>query len=148
MEKILHGLEGVICFMDDVLVYGKDQNQHWERLRLVPERVRASAMVLEWEKFEFTPGSVKFLGHLVGGDGIPPDPDKVKAFREMEPPNNKKKARRFMGMVNYLSRFSANLAEVSVPIYTVTGKNSEWVMGLRSAGRERLVSVAAQISVF
>ena len=43
---------------------------------------------------------MKFLGHLMGGDGIQPDPDKVKAIREMAPPNNKKEARRFMGTVN------------------------------------------------
>ena len=89
---------------------------------MVLERVKASGMMLKREKCEFARSSVKFLRHLVGGDGIQPDLDKIRAIREMEPPSNKKEARRFMGMVNYLSKFSANLAEVSVPIYTVTSK--------------------------
>ena len=47
----------------------------------------------------------------------------------MDPPSDKKEARRFLGMVNYLSKFSKSLAELSVPIYAVVGKKSEWYWG-------------------
>jgi len=130
MEKILLGLEGVICLMDDVLVFADDSYTHWRRLREVLNRIEKSGMTLRKDKCEFGVQSVKFLGHLVSSDGIKPDPEKVKAIMEMNPPCNKKEARRFMGMVNYLSKFSKNLSELCVPIFSVMGQKSEWYWGV------------------
>jgi hypothetical protein len=129
MEKILHGLEGVVCMIDDVLVYGANADEHWLRLRKVLERIAASGMTLKKEKCEFGLPEVKFLGHVVSSEGVKLDPDKVKAICGMSPPTNKTEARRLMGMVNYLNKFGKNLAELSVPIYKITGARSEWFWG-------------------
>jgi transposase InsO family protein len=126
MERILDGLEGVICFMDDVLVFGSSAEQHWARLRSVLNRISNSGVTLKREKCEFGSDKVKFLGHVVSQKGIEPDPDKVSAITEMQPPTCKKEARRLMGMVNYLSKFSMNLAKYSKPIYAVLGAKCEW----------------------
>lgn len=127
MEKILAGLPGVVCMMDDVLVYGGDADEHWSRLRDVLNRIQNSGMTLRKDKCEFGSHEVKFLGHVISACGIKPDPDKVKAIREMNPPTNKKEARRFIGMVNYLNKFSSKLAELCVPIFSIMGKKSEWL---------------------
>ena len=129
MEKILEGLEGVVCLMDDVLVYADDVETHWERLRTVLNKISESGMTLRKDKCVFASKTVKFLGHIVSGDGIKPDPEKVKAIVEMSPPTNKKEARRFMGMVNYLSKFSKKLSGFCVPIYAVSGQKSVWHWG-------------------
>jgi hypothetical protein len=129
MEKILQGLQGVICMMDDVLVFGKDETEHWRRLRAVLERIKASGMTLSREKCEFGVDSIKFLGHLVSVEGVKVDPDKVKAICDLTPPTCKKEARRFVGMVNYLNKFSGKLASLSSCIYEVTGSQSEWYWG-------------------
>jgi hypothetical protein len=130
MEKILEGLEGVVCLMDDVLVFAKDQNTHWQRLRAVLSRIYNAGMTLRKDKCEFGCQSVRFLGHIVSGEGVKPDPSKVQAIVDMNPPTSKKDARRFMGMVNYLSKFSKRLSEFSVPIYAISGQKSAWFWGI------------------
>ena len=126
MEKILSGLEGVVCLMDDVLIYGRNEAQHWDRVQSVLERIQGAGMTLKKEKCEFARTEISFLGHIVSGDGIKPHPAKVTAILEMKPPSTKKEARRFMGMVNYLSKFSMGLANMAAPINSVTGHSSEW----------------------
>ena len=88
MSRILSGLEGVLCQMDDVLVFGKDQSEHDQRLTAVLERIEAAGATLNPEKCEFGRSELKFLGHVVNGDGIHADPDKTSAIREMAPPTN------------------------------------------------------------
>ena len=70
MSKILEGLDGVVCLMDNVLVFGKDQKEHNLRLRQVLERVEAAKVTLNPTRCEFTKSSVKFLGHLIDRHGI------------------------------------------------------------------------------
>ena len=127
MSKILKGLEGVVCMMDDILVYGESETQHWERLRAVLNRIKESGMTLQKEKCEFGLTSVKFLGHVVSNEGVKLDPDKVKAICDLKPPSCKKEGRRLMGMVNYLNKFCEKLAEYSAPIYSVIGSKAEWL---------------------
>jgi hypothetical protein len=129
MEKILHGLPGVICLMDDVLVYGVNEKEHWARLRTVLQCISRSGMTLRKEKCEFGCREVKFLGHIISGVGVKPDPDKIKAIVDMCAPTTKKEARRFLGMVNYLSKFSSKLAELCAPINALTGSKSSWWWG-------------------
>ena len=45
MEKILFGLDGVICMMDDILIFGRDQDEHWKRLKLVLEQIHGAGMI-------------------------------------------------------------------------------------------------------
>lgn len=129
MEKILHGLKGVICLMDDILVFGKNPTQHWQRLGEVLKRIEQSGIKLKKEKCEFGCNEIKFLGHLVSGTGVKPDPDKIKAITEMQPPSNKTEARRFIGMSNYLLKFSKQMAELCAPINAVSGSKTEWFWG-------------------
>lgn len=60
------------------------------------------------DKFAVT--EVKFLGHVVSGEGIRPDPNKIRAIRGMPPPKDVADVKRFMGMVNYVGKFSPNIA--------------------------------------
>ena len=140
MEKILKNAEGVVCFMDDVLVFGPDQPTHWQRVKTVLERVSAAGMTLRKDKCQFGVESVCFLGHLLSGIGIQPDPEKVRAIREMNPPRCSREAKRFIGMVNYLSKFSKKLAELCVPIYSVMGKRN-WYWGVDQQKAFDLVKV-------
>lgn len=129
MEKILYGLEGVICMMDDVLVFGKSESEHWVRLKLVLGRIQDAGMTLKREKCEFGVPEVKFLGHVVSMEGIKLDPDKAKAIFDLAPPTCLTEGRRLMGMVNYLNKFSKKLAEYGAPIYEVLGSPSRWYWG-------------------
>eukprot|EP00731_Ephydatia_muelleri_P017050 Em0010g148a len=65
MAVILEGLEGVLCLVDDVLVFGSDQQEHDRRLRGVLERLNKARVTLNAEKCAFSRKEIKFLGHVV-----------------------------------------------------------------------------------
>ena len=66
IEKLLVDLEeGVICIMDDILVFGNTPHEHWQRLKMVLQRKSEAKMTLKKEKCKFGMTSVKFLGHVI-----------------------------------------------------------------------------------
>lgn len=95
-------LPGVLCLMDDVLVFGQDQEEHDARLLEVLQRIKSTGVTLNPAKCEFGKTSLKFLGHLIDQTGIRADPDKTAAIQKMKPPTNVSELRRFLGMVNSL----------------------------------------------
>ena len=129
MSKILAGLEGVVCQMDDVLVFGSDRAQHNARLLAVLKRIESAGATLNAQKCVFGVTSVNFLGHVIDQTGIRADPEKTLAIQQMKPPTTVPELRRFMGMVNQLGKFTPNLAQLSQPLRELLGKNSTWVWG-------------------
>ena len=129
MSAILSGLEGFVCQMDVVLVFGKDQKEHDTPLTAVLKRIEASGATLNPQKCEFSCKTLKFLGHLVDAEGVRADPSKTAAIREMSPPTNVPELRRFMGMVNQIGKFSQNLATLTQPLRELLSKKHAWVWG-------------------
>ena len=88
MSKILTGLDGVVCMIDDVLIHGKTAQEHDQRLVAVLDRLRKAKVTLNKEKCEFSKHSVRFLGQIIDPSGIRADPDKVQAIQDMKEPEN------------------------------------------------------------
>ena len=88
MSEILAGPEGVLCQMDDVLIFGKDQTEHDQRLEAALMHIEKAGATLNPQKCEFSKNKLTFLGHVIDADGITADPDKTKAIVEMSPPKN------------------------------------------------------------
>ena len=120
LSRIMTGLEGILCLMDDVLVFGKNNEQHNERLAQVMERIQKAGVTLNPSKCEFGKTQLKFLGYLVDLDGIRADPEKTSAITEMTTPSNISELRRFMGMINQLGKFSPNIADLMHTAITTT----------------------------
>lgn len=129
MNQILLGLEGVECNIDDVLIRGKDQQQHDERLEAVLKRLLEAGVTLNLDKCVFSTKQVKFLGHVISSNGIEVDPDKVKAIADLPPPTNVQEVRTFLGMVNQLSKFSDHLADKTKSIRELLLKGNQWTWG-------------------
>ena len=121
---MLEGLEGVLCLIDDVLVFGKNQQEHDARLKAVLERLQSKKVTLNGDKCEFSRTQLKFVGHLVDQNGIQADPEKTAAIVKVKPPENVTELRRFTGMVNQLGKFSKNLAEISQPLRELLSKRN------------------------
>ncbi len=126
MSNILSGLEGVLCLIDDVLVFGKDKHEHDERLAAALTRIKEAGVTLNVSKCEFKKSKLNFLGHVIDADGIRADPDKTSAIRNMLPPTNVSELRRFMGMANQLGKFSSKLAQ---PLRVLLSKRTAWMWG-------------------
>ena len=74
--------------IDDVLVHGKTQPEHDQRLTAVLDRLRKAKVTLNKEKCEFSKHSIRFLGQVIDQSGICPDQDNVKAIQAMNEPEN------------------------------------------------------------
>ena len=87
MREILRDIEGVVCLVDDILVSGKTQEKHDQRLMAVLTHLSKAGITLSIEKCEINKRSVKFLGQLVDEDRVKPDLNKVCAIQQMKPPS-------------------------------------------------------------
>ncbi|UYV78302.1 K02A2.6-like, partial [Cordylochernes scorpioides] len=129
ISAILRGVNGVICHMDDILIFAKRKEEHDETLREVLRRLKNSGITLNKEKCQFGVSNVTFLGHYIDEHGIKADEKKVKAIAEMKPPNDVHGVQRFMGMVNFLGRFVPNLAEITKPLNDLRKKDVSFIWG-------------------
>lgn len=129
MSRLLEGLDGVLCQMDDVLVFGDTQAQHDTRLSTVLERLQEAGVTLRSDKCEFSKRHVKFLGQIIDAAGVRADPDKVRAVTDMEEPEDVSGVRRFLGMVNHLGKYLPNLAEKTQPLRDLLKKQNTFQWG-------------------
>ena len=96
MSDILQGLEGVVCLIDDILVHGKNQEEHDKHLNIALQKVAATGITLNPAKCEFSCKEIRFLGQLVDSQGIRADSSKVKAVQQMKEPINISELHRFL----------------------------------------------------
>jgi hypothetical protein len=131
MNRILEGIDGVVCLVDDihVLIFGATRQEHDTCLTAVLQRLEAAAATLNLATCEFHKPSIKFLGHIVSKEGIRADPEKTLAITNMEPPQSVSDLRRFMGLVNQLGKFSPRIADISQPLRELLRKGRAWVWG-------------------
>ena len=95
----------VVVFIDDILVYSKDQEDHDTHLQVVLETLRNEQLYAKMSKCEFWLKEVSFLGHIVSEEGIRVDPSKIEVILEWKPPRNVTEVCSFLGLVGYYRRF-------------------------------------------
>ena len=71
MSAIIGGLPGVLCHLDDILVFGKDSQEHDAHLQVILERIRAEGITLNSQKCEFSKTTLTYSGHVINQHGIP-----------------------------------------------------------------------------
>ncbi|CAH8560353.1 unnamed protein product [Dicrocoelium dendriticum] len=129
LMQALDDLQGVFCVADDVLVFGATREEHDQNLRSFLQRCVERNIKLKREKIELRSTEVIFHGHVLSAEGLKPDPEKVRAIRDMPSPTDVKAVGRLNGMINYLSRFLPKLADVMTPIRKLTHKGESWHWG-------------------
>ncbi|MCG7875843.1 MAG: RNase H-like domain-containing protein, partial [Candidatus Thiodiazotropha endolucinida] len=78
------------------------------------------------DKCEFRKSSISYVGHILTGQGIKPDPEKVRAVKEMMPPTDVKGLQTYMGFVNYLAKFIPNMSEITAPLRQLLENTTQW----------------------
>lgn len=126
MSQMVEDIDGADSIIDDILVWGVDQAQHDERLNRVLEKARSYNLKLSPGKCQFRKDEVSYVGHVIGKDGLKPDPEKIRAVESMVPPQNKSELLTFLGFMQYLSKFMPNMSEISAPLRKLTEKNVAW----------------------
>lgn len=125
-QEIFGDIEGCEVYFDDILICAKNDQEHDSILKKVFDRAREKNVKFNLSKFQYKVSEVKFLGQVVSGNGIRPNPDHVRAIVEMERPQNKKELLRFLGMTKYVSQYIPNLSTLSTPLRHLTKNNSDW----------------------
>lgn len=128
ISQLIDGVDGVLCHADDVLVIGKDRAEHDDRLHRVLQKFREAGLTLN-EKCQFALTEIRFLGHVINSQGIRADPGKIKAILEMPEPKDVADVRRFMGMVNFVGKFSPRLPDLTKPIRDLLKTENSWTWG-------------------
>uniref|UniRef100_A0AAV2MKI3 ribonuclease H n=1 Tax=Knipowitschia caucasica TaxID=637954 RepID=A0AAV2MKI3_KNICA len=126
MHELLDGLEGVAGYMDDVIVHGKDKATHDRHLQSTLERMKQVGPKLNEEKCVYAQPQLRFLGHIVDANGVRVDPEKVSAVRELDAPTNVHELKRALGMINYMSKYIPDMANVAGPLYDLLKGKMAW----------------------
>ncbi|UYV65139.1 K02A2.6-like [Cordylochernes scorpioides] len=127
MSIILQGMDGVMCYLDDILIFASDSKTHDRIIRLVLRKLKEAKVTLNKAKCVFGVPRINFLGHILDEDGIRPDPAKIEAVAKMPAPTDVHGVRRFIGMVNNLGRFVENLSEIVAPLNQLLVKGQDFV---------------------
>ncbi|KAA3466361.1 DNA/RNA polymerases superfamily protein [Gossypium australe] len=118
----------IVVFIDDILIYSRDENEHVEHLRMVLQTLRDKQLYAKFSKSEFWLKEVRFLGHIISGDGILVDPSKISAIFEWKPPRNVSSVSSFLGLAGYYRWFVKGFSMIATPMMRLLQKEVkfEW----------------------
>lgn len=117
MDQILHGMENVVCFMDDILVSAPTKEKHLAILDEVMERLEKQGIKIKQSKCAFLQDSVEYLGYRIDAKGLHTTADKVEAIVNALAPQNVTGLRSFLGLLNYYGKFVTNLSTLLHPLH-------------------------------
>ena len=129
MELALQGLQWVTCliYIDDVIVFGKDFDEHMQRLEEVLDRIKKAGLKLKASKSYLLQKEVIFLGHVVSGEGIKPSPTNVTKVVDWPTPKTAKQVKQFVAMASYYRRYVRNFASTARPMVDLTKKGKKFL---------------------
>lgn len=110
----------VLIYLDDILVYSKTEEEHYEHLRQVFETLRQYKLYCKPHKCQFMKEEVAYLGHVVTRDGVKPDPKKIAAVDGWVVPKTVKQLRSFLGFANYFRKFIQGYSRMVSPLTDLT----------------------------
>jgi len=108
--------EKCLIYLDDVLVFGRTLEEHFERLTAVFHRIREAGLKLSPGKCHFCRKEVEYLGHIITGEGVRTSPGKVEKVKNWPTPSNEEELRSFLGLSGYYRRFIHNYASIVAPL--------------------------------
>ena len=122
MQQVLGKLmyNGVVCYLDDILIYSRDLSSHLQLLDEVFGRLANAGFRLNLKKSKFLQTETRFLGHIVSRNGIRVDEAKVTAISNFPKPMNAASLSRFLGMASYLRRFVPHHAHLTATLSPLT----------------------------
>jgi hypothetical protein len=116
----------VVVFIDDILVYSKNEDEHTEHLHIVLQRLRDHRLYAKLSKCEFWLREIKFLGHTISQDGISVDPEKVQEVMDWKPPTTVRQIQSFLGLAGYYRRFIPDFSRIAKPMTELLKKGVKY----------------------
>jgi hypothetical protein len=117
----------VVVFIDDILVYSKNEADHTEHLRVVLTRLKEHKLYAKFSKCEFWLKKVPFLGHVLSKDGISVDPSKVQEVIDWKAPTSVLKVWSFLGLAGYYRCFIPDFSKIDKPMTNLLQKDKKFI---------------------
>ncbi|KAG6440823.1 hypothetical protein O3G_MSEX001465 [Manduca sexta] len=116
LERVLLPCEGVVNFIDDIVVYGEDDTEHNGRLKHVLKIIKERNILLNQKKCVFNVKTIKFLGHQLSADGVKPLDAYIKVVENFREPATIDEVQSFLGLINYVNKWIPDMATKSEPL--------------------------------
>ncbi|GKC37863.1 putative reverse transcriptase domain-containing protein [Tanacetum coccineum] len=110
----------VIVFIDDILIYSKNKQEHKEHLKIILELLKKEELYAKFSKCEFWIPKVQFLGHVIDSKGIHVDPAKIESIKDWTSPKSPTEIRQFLGLAGYYRRFIEGFSRIAKPMTKLT----------------------------
>ena len=125
MDQNFGDLPFVLVYVDDVLIFSPNPQDHQQHVRQVLNLMEKNGLVARMDKCLFGTDEIDFLGHHVTPQGISPLKTKVSAVQDFPRPTSVKQVQEFTGMINYYHRFVPKAAEILRPLYELTSRKQK-----------------------
>jgi hypothetical protein len=119
----------VVVFIDDILVYSRNEEEHDGHLHVILQRLREHRLYAKLSKCDFWLKEIKFLGHTISHEGVVVDPDKVQEVMDWKPPTTVRQIRSFLGLAGYYQRFIPNFSRIAKPMMELLKKEAKFEWG-------------------
>ncbi|GJT35726.1 putative reverse transcriptase domain-containing protein [Tanacetum coccineum] len=144
----------VIVFIDDILIYSKDEKEHEEHLKAILELLKKEQLYAKFSKCEFWIPKVQFLGHVIDSRGIHVDPAKIESIKDWASPKTPTEIRQFLGLAGYYRRFIEGFSKIAnAPILALPEGSKDFMvycdashkgLGPVLMQREKVIAYASQ----
>ena len=118
--------ETVFCYLDDIILISKTFSEHLILLEKIFRKLREANLRINVEKSKFCREELKYLGHIVGRNGISVDPEKVACISNYPVPQNVKQLKSYLGLISWYRRFVPQFAEMVAPLQKLLKKKAKW----------------------
>src|SRR5204862_694277 len=108
------------AYLDDILIYSDNELEHEEHVKKVLERLRSAGLQVDIKKCEFSVKRTKYLGFIVGTQGIEVDSEKVAVIHDWKQPRTVKGIQSFLGFCNFYRRFIRDYGRIARPLVRLT----------------------------
>ncbi|GJS72371.1 putative reverse transcriptase domain-containing protein [Tanacetum coccineum] len=121
----------VIVFIDDILIYSRNKEEHADHLRIILELLRKEKLYAKFSKCDFWISIVQFLGHLIDSQGLHVDPAKIEAVKNWASPTTPTEIHQFLGLAGNYQRFIKDFSKIKLceaPILALPEGNDDFIV--------------------
>jgi len=122
MRKVLHGLENVDTYVDDVIIHSENWKEHIKTLRMVLKRLKDANITIKPSKCTFGVKTIEFIGHTIENGEVKPNGSNISKIQNASPPTTKKQVQSFLGLTGYYREYIPQYSSIAAPLTDLTKK--------------------------